>query len=113
MKVFHVTRRRNLLAIRRHGLIPRDTTQHNFSYVDKGAGVEAVYAFPSRERAVNYAGILRDYFNEPVAVVKVQAKGLRREPDPSDVGWFAPLRGAIRITEPVPPERVVGVVAYA
>lgn len=56
MQAWHVTWRRNVGAIRRWGLIPRDTLQYNFPTLvgtarkDNG-GVRAVYVFLRREDA--------------------------------------------------------------
>lgn len=44
MIVYHCTSRRNVLAIKRWGLIPRDTTEHNYPGMHGlNSGIEAVY----------------------------------------------------------------------
>lgn len=107
-KLFHCTHSDNADSIRREGLIPRDTTKHNYpsmlprghadSWIWANAGVEAVYCHTTPWRWMS------QQYHEAVCV-EIDAEGLRVEPDPV-LNKDGSENGAWRILEHVSPDRI-------
>lgn len=96
--MYHCTQRKNLGAIKRWGLIPRDTTRHNYpGLLGLNCGVEAVYLALSPW----FWGSPDGYFK--YACVAVDVTGLKVEPDPVLGG---PAR---RCLDRITPDRIVSV----
>lgn len=90
MIVYHCTPARNVLAIKRWGLIPRDTTEHNYPGLrGLNCGVEAVYTASKPW-----------YWGGPPSTVclELDVSDLPVEPDP--------LTGGQRVLARISPDRI-------
>lgn len=111
MTGYHVTPRRNRLAISRWGLIPRDTGDHWYEDAWMNRGVEAVYVHTDAELARNWRDTYGHEYgafgnpDEGYDIWQVDASGLEMEPDPyaKDTSW---LRSSVRVLERVGPDRL-------
>lgn len=97
LHVYHVTDARNRRSIVEHGLLPRDTTLHNFPYPESlyyNAGVEAVYAHRAYSAALDWAAGLGSRNCDAVDIWELQLDDAEWEHDPH---WD----GAVRVREPI------------
>lgn len=94
MIVYHCTAGKNLLAIKRWGLIPRDTTEHNYPGM-RGInhGIEAVYVC----KRPWYWGGPHSYDGRAVCL-ELDVTDLPVEPDP--------LTSGERVLARITPERI-------
>ncbi len=112
--MYHGTHRSNLPAIKREGLLARDTTEHNYPYVYDNGGVKAVYTWDAYVRDGGWQYQYRDW-----AILMVDVENLPRELDPvlmreREYGPEDehPDRKAWRILTDIPPDRILGEVRH-
>lgn len=97
MHVYHVTDSRCRASIVEHGLLPRDTTLHNFPYPDSladNAGVEAVYAHRRYSEALDWAAGHGMRGRESVDIWELDVSFAEVEADPC---WSGAVRVRSRV----------------
>jgi hypothetical protein len=112
MTGYHVTKRANRLAIRRWGLIPRNTAQHpraNFhGYGWANADVDAVFANEAVYEALAWRSHQSHRYGPDADIWKIDLTGLATEVDPyrryHDRG--SGLATSLRVMERVTPDRL-------
>lgn len=116
MTGYHVTPKKNRGAIRRYGLIPRDTTSHprshfhldGFDAAWRNKGVEAVYVHETLEAAMRWRDTFYAAYRalpEELDIWRVDVTGLPTEDDPYRYDAYY-LHQSVRVLERVTPDRL-------
>ena len=105
---YHVTRGRDYLAIRRAGLLARDTAEHNYAdmadCLQGNCGIPAVYCWTDRDDAEGWRAAEGWYLGDGLIIVPFDRAGLDVEADPVLGGPY--WASASRIRGDVAPDRI-------